>query len=101
MAQLKKEVESTMEEQEKLSIEQQIEYLKNKLVEAEQTQNEQEQEPVELPNVQEVVYIAPEVEQKPVEEAPNNLEVEESRVAYKEMGLVELKQVIQELLTRI
>jgi len=120
LEQIKKEVESAMDEQEKLSIEKQIEFLKEKLAQDEQKKEAEKQAEVEEKLGQEVapakeseVEVKAEVEEQPkaveVGEEPHEEVVEtdaepaqnEKQVDYHELGLAELKQILQELLSRI
>lgn len=113
--QIKEEVESAMDMQEKLSIEEQIEFLKHKLEEANQEpehkEEVQEQQAQSEPEIvvaeQEVedeqpkVVVEDRVETSELKEEAKEEPHEEEASELKEMGLVELKQVVLELLKRI
>lgn len=90
---IKKEAIDAMDKQERLSIEEQIEFLKAKLEEAEK---EPAEEPVQEDVVQE--QVVEEIAEEPKIEEPKAQEQHEN---VQDLGLVELKQLIQELLSRI
>ena len=106
--QMKEEVESVMDMQEKLSIEEQIEFLKRKLEEAEK-ESEHTEEVQEQPAQVEQEAVVAETEAEVQPEIVEDKEVLEDAVEephqevpdFQDMGLVELKQVVLELLKRI